>query len=116
MSDDEERERFYAECKRKVISAFSSIPSLRRERREGVVRNEKMKILDAGRGKQGFFTLVSEKNCLFIHYNKGPEGYAVFQLKGTDEQQARAINRHLAGVIEKSNRMEGGSYERSTTS
>lgn len=63
-------------------------------------KQEPMKILDAGWGRQGFFSLVSDENGhLFIHYNKQPDGYAVFQLTGMNEQKAQTINRHLADVL-----------------
>lgn len=61
-----------------------------------------MQILDAGWGKQGFFTLVQggEKGRLFIHYNKQPDGYAVFQMEGMNEEKAQEVNRYLAKAIE----------------
>lgn len=58
-----------------------------------------MKILDAGWGKQGFFTLVDDDGSMFIHYNKQPEGYAVFKMRGMNEWKAQGINRFLAEAI-----------------
>lgn len=56
-------------------------------------------ILDAGWGKQGFFTLLKDGDQLFIHYNKQPDGYAVFKMRGMNEDKAQTINRNLAQLL-----------------
>ena len=60
-----------------------------------------MRIMDAGWGKQGFFTLIQDGDQMFVHYNKQPDGYAVFKMRGMNEQKAQELNRYLAGVIER---------------
>ena len=61
--------------------------------------SDKVKLKDAVWGKQGFFTLVEYRGRMYIHYNKQPDGYAVFKMEDMDEQIAQHINRSLYDLL-----------------